>query len=227
MQYQDLLQRQRDERAALRAGETLEAAGFVRDRTEHGVANAPSETAANENRSVEAGPSRQTDQGTATQLDVPAVSEARSPQEAPNAHHIAEQVAQSAAIARSIERGTNDKRTPIELPHVDSPDPTPLAPLRGASDLLAGGIGGAASYLADQLGELFAPTPPEVRDAQAKANAKQASEREAQNPEHDDKAAAYARIIDSAIRLAEAERAQQADAYWKERDRDKGWERDQ
>ena len=148
-------------------------------------------------------------------------------QEVPNAHRIAEHVAQSAAIARSIDQVIDVNRTWIELPHVDSPDPTTLAPVRGASDLVAGGIGGAASYLADQLGELFAPTPPEVREAQAKADAKQASERAAQKPEMDDKAAAYARIIDSAVRRAETERAQQGDAYWKERDRGKGWERDQ
>ncbi len=41
--------------------------------------------------------------------------------------------------------------------------------LTGAADLGAGMIGGAASYLADQLGEAFAPTPPEVREARAKA----------------------------------------------------------
>lgn len=227
VQYQELLQRQRDERAALRAGEALEAAGIGRDRPGYGISKPPPENAANENRSVEASASRQTDQATATEVGVPAVSDARLLQEAPKARQIAEQVEQSAAIAQSIGRAASSEMTPIELPHVDSPDPTSIAPARGVSDLMAGGIGGAASYLADQLGELFAPTPPEVREAQAKADAKQASEREAKKPEHDDKAAAYARIIDSAVRLAEAERAQQGDAYWKERDRDKGWERDQ
>ncbi len=227
VQYQDLLRRQRRERAALRARETLDAAGVVRDRPVYGTAMPPAENAANENRSVEANASRQTDQATATEVGVPTVSDARLLQEAPKARQIAEQVEQSAAIAQSIGRAASSEMTPIELPHVDRPDPTTMAPVRGASDLMAGGIGGAASYLADQLGELFAPTPLEVREAQAKAQAKQASEREAQRPEHDEKAAAYARIIDSAVRLAEAERAQQGDAYWKERDRDKGWERDQ
>lgn len=47
--------------------------------------------------------------------------------------------------------------------------------LTGAADLGAGMMGGAASYLADQLAEAFAPTPPEVREAQAKA-AEQARE---------------------------------------------------
>lgn len=227
VQYQELLRRQRNERAVLRADDILEAAGIGRDRKDDGSAKPVQDKAANENRSAEAGASRQTNQATATEVGVPVVPAAPVQQEVPNAHRIAEHVAQSAAIARSIDQVIDVNRTWIELPHVDSPDPTTLAPVRGASDLVAGGIGGAASYLADQLGELFAPTPPEVREAQAKADAKQASERAAQKPEMDDKAAAYARIIDSAVRHAETERAQQGDAYWKERDRGKGWERDQ
>ena len=215
VQYQELLQRQRDERAALRAGEALEAVGIGRDQPGYGISKPPPENAANENRSVEASASRQTDQATATEVGVPTVSGERLLQEAPKARQIAEQVEPSAAITQSIGRAPNSEMTPIELPHVDRPDPTTMAPVRGASDLMAGGIGGAASYLADQLGELFAPTPPEVREAQAKAQAKQASEREAQKPEQDDKAAAYARIIDSAVRLADAERAQQGDAIGK------------
>mgnify|MGYP003386015781 CR=1 FL=1 len=227
VQYQELLRRQRNERAVLRADDILEAAGIGRDRQDDGSAKPVQDKAANENRSAEAGASSQTNQATASLGAGSVVPAGALQQEAPNAHRIAEHVAQSAAIARSIDQVIDVNRTWIELPHVDSPDPTTLAPVRGASDLVAGGIGGAASYLADQLGELFAPTPPEVREAQAKADAKQTSEREAQKPEHDDKAAAYARIIDSAVRRAEAERAQQGDAYWKERDRGKGWERDQ
>ncbi len=212
VQYQELLRCQRNERAVLRADDTLEAAGIGRDRQDDGSAKPVLEKAANENRTAETSSSRQTDQGTAAQVGVPLVPEAPAQQEAPNAHRIAEQVAQSAAIARSIERGTNDKRTPIELPHVDSPDPTTIAPVRGASDLVAGGIGGAASYLADQLGELFAPTPPEVREAQAKALAKAEASRETERPAREDKAAAYERIIESAVRAVEEERAQQSEA---------------
>ena len=50
---------------------------------------------------------------------------------------------------------------------------------RQLSDLAAGAIGSAASYLADQMGEMFAPTPPEVREAQAKADAKREAEKPA------------------------------------------------
>jgi len=54
--------------------------------------------------------------------------------------------------------------------------------LTGAADLGAGMIGGAASYLADQLGEAFAPTPPELREAQSKAAALAEEQREQAKP---------------------------------------------
>lgn len=101
------------------------------------------------------------------------------------------------------------------------------APARGVSDLAAGGIGAVADYLADQIGELFAPTPPEVREAQNKAIAKAEANREVERPAPEDKAAAYERIIESAVRAVEEERAQQGEAWWKERDKGKGFERDQ
>ena len=117
-------------------------------------------------------------------------------------------------------RGT--QLTPVVRSNLEAPETT-----HQVTDLAAGAIGSVASYLADQLGELFAPTPPEVREAQAKADAKPDAAREAEKPEKEDKAAAYGRIIDNAVRMAEEERAREGDAYWKERDRGKGWERDQ
>ena len=104
------------------------------------------------------------------------------------------------------------------------PPPVPET-TRQLSDLAAGAIGSVASYLADQLGELFAPTPPEVREAQAKADAK----REAEKPvARDEKSAFYEKMIDAAIKAHRAEQTERQDeAYWKERDRGKGWERDQ
>lgn len=82
--------------------------------------------------------------------------------------------------------------------------------LTGAADLGAGMIGGAASYLADQLGEAFAPTPPEVREAQAKA-AEQAREAAEQakpvNP--------YLRHIGDAEQKARDERErEERERYW-------------
>ncbi len=217
VQYQELLQRQRDERAAVMAGQTLDALGIGVDRNGDGAAKPTSERAANENKIGDAGPSLQPESGQgidADRVDVKPLDQRLA--------IAAETVFRPIEHASTAEAGGS-----LEVPQIEKPEHASLAPIRGVSDLVAGGIGGAASYLADQLGELFAPTPPEVREAQAKADAKHAAEREAKQPESDDKAAAYARIIDSAVRRAEAERAQQGDAYWKERDRGKGWERDQ
>ena len=112
------------------------------------------------------------------------------------------------------------------------------------SDLAAGAIGSAANYIADQLGELFAPTPPEVREAQGKAAAKAGAEKLAYSatiwvstPSHLECRAApaseakdnlYARQIEAAMRIVEAEREQQQQnrAYWEERDKGKDFERD-
>ncbi len=215
VQYQELLQRQRDERAALQAGQTLESLGV--GRTIDSSATGPAEQVANENLPGASAPAQQPSTDQQTELGT-------GTSQKPNREAVAERGPLHRLIEQSVQTEASGA---IDLPLIENSEQGTIAPVRGVSDLMAGGIGGAASYLADQLGELFAPTPPEVREAQAKAQAKQASEREAQKPEHDDKAAAYARIIDSAVRLAEAERAQQGDAYWKERDRDKGWERDQ
>lgn len=217
VQYQELLQRQRDERAALMAGQTLDSLGIGIDRHADGAAKPKSERAANENQIGNVSPSLQPASGQgidADRVDVKPLGQ------------------QSAATAEPLfgpleHAAKAEAGGSLDVPQIEKPEHASLAPIRGVSDLVASGIGGAASYLADQLGELFAPTPPEVRDAQAKADAKHAAEREAKQPEPEDKAAAYARIIDSAVRRAEAERAQQGDAYWKERDRGKGWERDQ
>lgn len=82
--------------------------------------------------------------------------------------------------------------------------------LTGAADLGAGMMGGAVSYLADQLAEAFAPTPPEVREAQAKA-AEQAREAVEQakpaNP--------YLRHIGDAEQKARDERErEERERYW-------------
>jgi len=122
-----------------------------------------------------------------------------------------------AAMDKAIPDATG---TVFHLPDV----PTDSAPAvtHQLTDLAAGAIGSAANYLADQLGEMFAPTPPEVREANAKAAAK----REVEQPAPEPKANPYAKIIDAAVRAIEAEREGKDDAYWKERDRGKDWERD-
>lgn len=217
VQYQELLQRQRDERAALMAGQTLGSLGIGVDRHADDAAKSSPERAANENLVVEVGSVLQPTNGQGIEVahsDTKALEQQAGTTVAP--------------LFRPIEQSlVSEAGGAVDVPHIETPQLVSIAPIRGVSDLAASGVGGAASYLADQLAELFAPTPPEVREAQAKADAKHAAEHAAKQPEPEDKAAAYARIIDSAVRRAEVERAQEGDAYWKERDRGKGWERDQ
>ncbi len=202
VQYQELLLRQRYKRGVLGAGASPE----ITERTA-----SETQTPANQN-----------------QISTPPAAPA--PATTPNEF--------STAAPSQIERGQAalmqdmfaaiDTTLPAEngagfhTPEV--PTDSAAAVSHQLTDLAAGAIGSAASYLADQLGELFAPTPPEVREAQAKAGAK----REAEKPHVDDKSAVYDKIIDAAVRSIEADRmAGQDETYWKERDRDKGWERDQ
>jgi hypothetical protein len=221
VQYQELLQRQRDERSAFKAGETLEALGIGRERQDDCTTKPLLEKAANENRTAEA-PSIQ------QQMAGPSIDAAPPPR--PGHATEIKQDQQVTAVAQSLEQAVkSDTGGHIDLSQAQVPasETETKAPARGVSDLAAGGIGALASYLADQFGELFAPTPPEVREAQAEAEAKAEANRENERPARDDKAAAYDAIIESAVRAAEEERARQGEAWWKERDKGKGFERDQ
>jgi hypothetical protein len=213
VQYQDLLQRQRDERAAFKAGETLEAIGAVHGRQDDGNPKQRLEPAANENRTIEAAP---------VQLKAEPGSEVPHVELKPETR---ERNEPAAVIAPAIEHAVRaEDGGHVDLSTVRLPDHETAAPAQGVTDLAASSIGSVASYLADQLGELFAPTPPEVREAQAKAAAKA----EAEKPAPEEKPNPYARQIEAAMRVVEAEREQQkSNEFWKERDRGKGWERDQ
>jgi len=88
------------------------------------------------------------------------------------------------------------------------------------TDAAAGGIGQVASYLADQLAEAFAPTPPEVREAQAKAIEKAKDAAEQSKPVN-----RYMRHIGEAEEKSRSEREQQErDRYWDD-DRERRRER--
>ena len=216
VQYQDLLQRQRDERAAFKAGEALEAIGTGRIRHDDGKVTSQIEPAANENSAAEVTPVQR--QNSEPGIETPLPERKLEPQAR---NEVAVTVAPDIEQVVRAEVGGH-----IDLSSVQLPEQETAAPARGASDLAAGAIGGVASYLADQLGELFAPTPPEVREAQATAAAKQEAERPVERPatdtQADARAAAYGRIIEEALKATEHN-----DAFWKERDRGKGWERDQ
>lgn len=104
-----------------------------------------------------------------------------------------------------------------------SPNPLVQEPIKSSSDLAAGAIGKLADYLADQLGEALAPTPPEIREARARAEAR----REAERPQpEEDPARARARNVEGQVRAAEQVRQQQQDRdWWTERDRSRDRDR--
>lgn len=82
--------------------------------------------------------------------------------------------------------------------------------LTGAADLGAGMVGGVASYVADQMAEAFAPTPPEVREAQAKA-----ADRAREAAEQSKPANPYLRHIGEAEQKLRSERdEQERDRHW-------------
>ncbi len=196
VQYQELLQRQRDERAAFKVSETLEALGIGGERQHDDAAKSLSERVANENRVAEAAPVQ-------IQKASPSAEAARA-EAKPDERQIA---TTPEPLFRPLEHALqSDAGGHIDLPDVKLPTHEAVAPVRGVADLAASGMLKAASYLADQLGELFAPTPPEVREAQAKAEAKVEASREAERPAPEDKAAAYERIIGSAVLTGEADK---------------------
>jgi len=199
VQYQELLVRQRYERGAFNSEPTREALRETSPETQ---------TSANQNQLAAAPPAPTPPEHQRATEVLP------TPIEQGQAALMKDVIA---AMDTAIPDATG---TVLRLPEV----PTESAPAvtHQLTDLAAGAIGSAANYLADQLGEMFAPMPPEVREANAKAAAK----REVEQPAPEPKANPYAKIIDAAVRAIEAEQAGKDDAYWKERDRGKDWERD-
>lgn len=109
-------------------------------------------------------------------------------------------------------------------PHDITSEPEAAEPFKQAPDVAAGAIGALAGYIADQIGEALAPTPPEVRARRALEEARREAERPIIDPAETRR---QTRSIETAIRAAEAEREEQRSRdYWTERDRTKDKERD-
>ena len=208
VQYQELLQRQRNERAAWTAGTSLEVLGISVSEPQAQQNDAP----ANQNQAAVPAPMPES---VSPAVQRQAVAVPLSSIEQGQTALMQEMIA-AIDTALPAENG-GSLRTP-DVPASDAPAVT-----HQLTDLAAGSIGAVADYLADQLGELFAPTPPEVREAQAMADAK----REVDMPAPENKPS-IPRDVQEALRLIEEER-QTSDgrAYWEDRDRGKGWERDQ
>lgn len=199
IQYQELLKRQAGERASLQAGQTLDAADVRQERDRDASAMLWAQVPANENAT------------------------GSEPQTGRHASEIAMPLAVQQAAAVIAREAADERGAGVDLPKARAAEHQASGPTHQLADLAAGAIGSVASYLADQLGELFAPTPPEVREARAKAEAKQEAQQQVEKaPESE-----FDKILAATIRSVEAERSREDTAYWKERDRGKGWERDQ
>lgn len=210
VQYQDLLQRQRDERAALRASVMLGAAtpATTADAIPADVANqnSPAGTAAPDVARAKT----PTPDEVATALKPADDAQKKSSQHTPTAPNEASQAADAQSAKPPV--------LVFEDPPLLLPDLSPPTPIAGAVDLAADAMGGIASYLADQLGEFFAPTAPEQREAMAKAEAK----REAMKPEPDPARDLYKGVVADIAAAIEKERAEKGEAWWTERERSKG-----
>lgn len=207
--YRELLERQQGERAEMRA---IHAQG---GRADHLLDERAGQGAANENVSPR------------TPVTDSAVD--RQPQQGEPVPILAPRAA-GAAADRDDKAAIHDQHgTAIELPELPA-DPGRFADNReaaavadraagGMADLASAGLGGAASYISDQLSELFAPTPPDVREARAKAQARAEAEAEA---EAHKPANPYLRHSGAAEAKTEQEREEkQRDAYWRERWRER------
>ena len=209
-QYQELLARQREERAAMRAAHAQGQSGeFVLEAR----VRAPGEAKANDNNIIN------NEAAVAPAPEQPAPGQQTlQPAQHPAHADIAEAMRDHVVEKLTEERSTVAHEGWPGIAREPSADP-----VNSVADLGAGAVGAAAGYLADQLGELFAPTPPEVREAREKAEAK----REAEKPRPDEKPmTAYQRHIEAVIREAQRmEEEKRSRDYWTERDRGKDRDR--
>lgn len=184
LQYKDLLERQQAERTELK---TLHARG-ERPADEH---VRPSADGANENIAPAARtvPDRKLADQPLALPEIKVVQDAAVPQ------HLLEPMDHSVVLVDQ-EAMQAEKKAAKDFTQ--------------ATDVGAGLIGSVASYLADQMAEMLAPTPPEVREAQSKAIAKANDAAEADKPVNP-----YLRHAGDADQKARTEREQEiSDRHW-------------
>jgi hypothetical protein len=251
--YKELLQRQRDERAAMQAAHVQgQSAEFVLEARD----NAPTPAAANEPVQIDpraaaaelhqanniadlaagiAGSEPAPDGSPAVEPDALLATSPDSPVAAPD---IAPTISVSESERTALSEHLRDTIASFDpLPGAGEAIPAEdftraeevgprIEPVRSAADLGAGAIGALASYLADELAELFAPTPPEQRlakqiEEQQRVAAERKAEPEIPPPSLFDQI--HAEAMREAERMAEEKRSRD---YWTERDRGKEWDRD-
>ena len=137
-QYQELLQRQRDERAAFNAGQTLDNIRLGQETVGSNVrGEVLSPEAANQNVGID---------GRRPGMEM-ALSVLAADKQGPPAIEVAPATTGPEIAARLVERPAPESDS-VTMSTPEAPEP-----VRQVSDLAAGAIGSVASYLADQLGE--------------------------------------------------------------------------
>lgn len=215
-QYKELLERQREERTAMRAAHVQgQSAAFVLDMRHAEPQPETGKVIANDNRTpVVAAEMDRTHSERSAPIDgqrdapTPMVTETRP-------EILLDLLRADPAPARYDERATEGGTFSISTP--EAPEPAKQTP-----DLAAGALGTAANYLADQMAEMLAPTPPEMREERAK----QEAQREVDRPRRQD-SELWSPYVEAAVRAAErAQEDKRSRDYWEDRDRNKDWERD-
>lgn len=207
-EYKQVLQRQRDERAAMQAAHVQGlSAEFVLDGREVAAQPVPgNDLAPTADRPRQAEPQQRAENTAAALAD------------------ILRDLADSSPVAEAL----NERRHPPAPERQQAPEQAPdREPQRDGMDLGAGAIGAAAEYVAEQLAELIAPTPPEVRKEREQQEAKREMEREAARSAEPPLSDFWQREVEAALREAERLKEEQRSRdYWEERDRGKERGRD-
>lgn len=217
-QYKELLDRQREERTAMRAAHVQgQSAAFVLDMRHAEPQPETGKVIANDNRTPVAAAEMERAQDSVRSAPIEGHRDAPAPMVTETRPEVLLDLLRAdPAPARDDERATEGGTFSISTP--EAPEPAKQTP-----DLAAGALGTAANYLADQMAEMLAPTPPDVREARAKAEA----QREAERPRRQD-SDIWSPYVEAAVRAAErAQEDKRSRDYWDDRDkRNREWERD-
>lgn len=214
--YKELLARQRDERAAMRAAH---AQGQSAEHVLEARHDAAEQGKANDNA-----PAYATSAATSQQPQQEITPNQRAEQASGRNEGQHASATLQETLTHAAEALRDERSTQLTEPSPPVHDANDREPLNGPADLAAGAIGAIAGYVAEQFFEFVAPTPPEVREQRAKEDAKRETEAPKKEPE---RVSPWARQIEAAIRVRERdEEEKRSRDYWTERDKSKDYDRE-
>lgn len=221
--YKELLARQREERAAMKASHVQgQSAEFVLDSRQARETDREAAPVANDNRQAAAvAQERETAEPRQTAPEPARTADGPQPVNPPFAAALDKLDSVKDA---ALDAARDDRSTLLAEAEPPRDRERSAEPVKSAADLAAGAIGSVADYLADQMAEMLAPTPPEVREQRAKEEVKREEEKREAEPAEQ---TPWQRHIEAVIREAQRmEEEKRSRDYWTERDRNKEWERE-